>query len=80
MGFKGVLGVVVNGCFCLYSGVQLAEGSDGLGQKYATPRDAILTRKSDIIIVGRGITKADNPEQAAAKYKDAAFNAYLERL
>ena len=45
-----------------------------------TPRDAIYTRKSDVIIVGRGITKAADPGEAAKQYQEAAFSAYRERI
>ena len=55
-------------------------GSDSLGQRYITPRDAIYTRKSDVIIVGRGITKSADPQEAAKQYQEAAFSAYRERI
>lgn len=64
----------------LTPGVQLQPGSDSLGQRYVTSRDAILTRKSDIIIVGRGITKAADPQLAAKQFQEAAYSAYQERI
>ena len=35
---------------------------------------------TDFIIVGRGIYKADEPEQEALRYKNEGWKAYLDSL
>lgn len=65
--------------FCT-PGVQFNIGGDGLGQQYQVPSEVIGTKKSDIIIVGRGIYGAADPKAEAAKYQEAAWNSYEERL
>lgn len=45
-----------------------------------TPKVAVLERGADVIIVGRGITQAEDPAAAALVYKEEAYAAYLERI
>lgn len=64
-------------------GIQLKDEksmNDNLGQCYNTPEMAIIDRKCDIIVVGRGIIKSDDPISKAIKYKEIAYNSYLKRL
>lgn len=62
-------------------GVGLDVKGDGLGQQYRTPYQVIVESGCDVIIVGRGIY--GNPDQIefqAKRYKEAGWNAYLERV
>ncbi|MGC4128351.1 MAG: orotidine-5'-phosphate decarboxylase [Bergeyella sp.] len=61
-------------------GVNLADKGDGKGQQYNTPQHVFKNLHTDFMIVGRGIYKAANAEQAALSYKTAGWNAYLESL
>lgn len=60
-------------------GVKIAAGNDNLGQQYITPEKAILENGSDIIIVGRGIISAQDPQNEARRYRDAGWSAYTKR-
>lgn len=60
-------------------GVQFVEKSDGGGQQYISPNDAIL-QGADIIIVGRGILRAANPLQEARRYRFAAWESLLQLI
>lgn len=54
-------------------GVKIAAGQDTMGQRYNDPQTAMLDNHSDVIIVGRGITAADQPEHMAAQYQQLAW-------
>lgn len=57
---------------------QSLEG-DGLGQQYNTPAK-LIGLGTDVVIVGRGIIKADDPKSEAERYKSKAWSAYQARV
>ena len=59
-------------------GVKFEQKSDNLGQQYNTPEKAV-GRGADIIIVGRGITEADDSVEMAKKYQDLGWKSLLKR-
>ncbi|MFN7096437.1 MAG: orotidine-5'-phosphate decarboxylase [Gammaproteobacteria bacterium] len=60
-------------------GVNLAQTGDKLGQTYIDPNTAICKNGSDIIIVGRAITQAEDPVKMAQVFRHAGWDAYNER-
>lgn len=61
-------------------GVNLESKGDALGQQYNTPQAVIGERESDVMIVGRGIYQAKDPQREAARYREAGWLAYEERV
>ncbi|NAW51176.1 orotate phosphoribosyltransferase [Elizabethkingia argentiflava] len=57
-------------------GVHLTTADDDKGQQYRTPEYVFKKLHTDFIIVGRGIYKAENIEQAALTYKIKGWEAY----
>lgn len=53
---------------------------DALGQQYNTPHKLIYDQGCDIIIVGRGIVRAQDRKSEAERYRKAAWTAYEERV
>ena len=61
-------------------GVNLSVAGDDKGQQYNSPEHVIINYGTDFIIVGRGIYKADEPEQEALRYKNEGWKAYQDSL
>ncbi len=79
IGFIGMKRLIENEKFITMTpGVKLVEGTDNLKQQYNTPTN-VINDGSDVIIVGRGIYEADEPEEEAKKYREEGFNAYKKR-
>ena len=64
----------------LTPGVNLGKSGDAQGQQYNTPEDVICNKRSDVIIVGRGIYESDDPISKAKEYQQAGFAAYKKCL
>lgn len=61
------------------TGVNLSSKGDKLGQQYQTPESAV-GRGADFIIAGRGIYAAEDPVEAAKRYQEEGWKAYLARV
>lgn len=61
-------------------GVGLSEEAEKLGQNYLHPTKVIVENGSDVIIVGRGIYRAQSPRQAAQHFRELGWQAYQQRL
>lgn len=61
-------------------GVSLDSKGDGKGQQYNTPEYVFRNLHTDFIIVGRGIYKAANSEQASLNYKNSGWEAYEKSI
>ena len=64
----------------LTPGVHLSTSKDDLDQQYNAPECVILDKGADIAVVGRGITKVQDPGLAAEKYKTLLWEAYMKRI
>lgn len=53
---------------------------DGMGQQYNTPAKLVGICGTDIVIVGRGIIKAGDPQGESERYRIKAWKAYQARL
>lgn len=62
------------------TGAETQLRGDGKGQQYNTPRKLVCAQGNDIVIVGRGIIKAANPQAEAERYRRHAWEAYEERI
>lgn len=60
-------------------GVKIGDVSDGLGQQYVSPDEAVMVRGADIAVVGRGIVHATDRAAAAKKYCKQLWMAYTNR-
>ena len=61
-------------------GVHLSSAQDDQGQHYRTIEDAVVKQGCDFIIVGRGITQAEDPEAEAEKYRKEGWECYLRLI
>jgi uridine monophosphate synthetase len=61
-------------------GVSFKNTNDNFGQQYKTPKTIIGEKKSDIIIVGRGIYKSKNPKEIVKKYQMVGWENFHEKI
>ena len=61
-------------------GVSISQQKDTLGQQYTSPDWVIQDQKSDIVIVGRAIYQAQDPQAIAHYYRSIAWDAYKDSI
>ncbi len=77
VGFISLRKISLNPAFIhMTPGVKLKPGKDSLGQRYRTVEEIIGKNLSDLIIVGRDITHANDPLKQALLYQQAGWEAY----
>lgn len=84
LGGEGSDGAAADEDFLILTpGVGLDTKGDGMGQQYSTPRQVVLERGCDVIIVGRGIYRKGDVESIkseAERYRKEGWAAYEERI
>ena len=70
---------ILPGHVLLTPGVQIQGKKDDLKQQYTTPEQAVKAG-SDVMIVGRGIYKAEDPLAMARTYRKEGWAGYISRL
>ena len=63
-------------------GVNISVTSDAGDQRYVSPRSAVVERGADLIIVGRGVTRAGERDQvleAVNNYRQQSWPALTEK-
>lgn len=61
-------------------GCKEGEKGDGMGQKWSSPREAVVKNGADVIIVGRGVLGAKDRKTEAERYRKKAWEAYEQRI
>ncbi|XP_053208142.1 uncharacterized protein LOC128392183 [Panonychus citri] len=61
-------------------GVNIDVNCGALGQQYVSPEEAVINRGADIIIVGSGILKSEDPLAKLLQFKQRGFNSYLKKI
>ncbi|KAF2874163.1 orotidine-5'-phosphate decarboxylase [Massariosphaeria phaeospora] len=72
--------VMTPGCKLPPPGKEGKKLGDALGQQYNTPRRLIFEQGCDVIIVGRGIVRAQDRQKEAERYRSEGWQAYLDRV
>ncbi|OXU28182.1 hypothetical protein TSAR_003633 [Trichomalopsis sarcophagae] len=67
------------GLIQLTPGVKLTKSTDNLGQQYNTPQN-VVGKGADLVVVGRGITQANDKLSAVLEYKKVLWEAYETRI
>lgn len=60
----------------LTPGVQLTASKDLLGQNYRPLNEVLIESRSEIMIVGRGITTSENPLETTKCYRELGWDAF----
>lgn len=63
------------GMLVMTPGISIQQQTDSLKQAYTTPQVAVQAG-ADVVIVGRSIYQAQDPQQAAAAYQRCAWESY----
>jgi len=69
-----------NNLVTVMPGINFDVKNDDFGQSYCTPEHALIERNADILVVGRGIYKHDNPKQIAKQYQTRSWSIYQKSL
>ena len=79
-GFISQRKIHTNNFIYMTPGIGIGKKKDSCNQTYTNPHQAIFENKTDIIIVGRNITQAEDIVEETIRYKSIGWNSYLLRV